>query len=184
LPSITGRAAAWPDAAEAEDGRAVGHHGDGVAFDGEPASVLRLPGDGQADPRHTWHVDHREIVTVADRMLRVHLDLAAQVHQERTVAHLADADPRTLRIAYQLFRVLGVPGGDGDIDAEPVMPGCGDVEGGHRPASGLHGGGQLANRCPAAGTSSRTVIEYEADGTALITTSQSPRRRKERRVGY
>jgi hypothetical protein len=121
-----------------------------LRFDGEPASVLRLPGDGQAAPRHTWRVDHRQVVMVADRMLRLHLDLAAQVHQERTVADLADADPADAsHRLYHLFRVLGVPGGDGDIDAEPVMPGRGDVEGGHRPASGLHGGGQLANRRPA-----------------------------------
>ena len=50
LPSITGSAAARPDVAQAEHGRAVGDHGDGVALDGQPAGVRRVLGDRHADP--------------------------------------------------------------------------------------------------------------------------------------
>ena len=48
------------------------------------------------------------------------------------------------------------------------MSGGGDVQGSHRPACGLDGGGELADGLPAGRISSRTVIEYDTEVAALI----------------
>ena len=69
LPSITGSAASRPDVAQAQHGRAVGDHRDAVALDRQPAGVLGVLGDRQADPGDARGVDHRQVVAVADRVL-------------------------------------------------------------------------------------------------------------------
>src|SRR5207249_2537383 len=56
---------------------------------------IRLLGilvDGHADAGHTRRVRHREIVAGLDRDLAPHLDLPAEVHQERAVGDIDDAD--------------------------------------------------------------------------------------------
>ena len=87
------------DVAEAEHRRAVGDHGDRVALDGQPAGVLGVVRDRLAHPGHARGVDHREVVTVADRVLGRHLDRAAEVHQERTVGDLVHVDAVDARAA-------------------------------------------------------------------------------------
>ena len=53
----------------------------------------RLVGvDGHADPGHARGVRHREIVLVADREQRKHLDLAALVHPEGSIPRLDQRD--------------------------------------------------------------------------------------------
>ena len=92
LPSITGSAASGPmlpSPSTAEPSVTT-------------ATVLRLIvrrraslgalGDGPAHPRDAGGVGHRQVVAVAQRHLRLHLDLAAEVHQERAVGDLADGD--------------------------------------------------------------------------------------------
>src|SRR5690606_22245788 len=54
-----------PDVAEPEHRRPVGDDGDGVALDRQPSRVLRVPGDGHADPADTWGVGHREVLASA-----------------------------------------------------------------------------------------------------------------------
>ena len=81
------------DVAQAEHRRAVGDHGDRVALDRQPAGVVGVLGDGQADPGHPRRVRPGQLVAVAQRDLRGHLDLAAEVQQERAVGDLADVDP-------------------------------------------------------------------------------------------
>ena len=67
--------------------------------------------------RATPGVDHRQVVPIVDWVLGVHLDLAAQVHQERAVRHLPDHHPLDLlHRLHQLVCVLGVPGRTGDVD--------------------------------------------------------------------
>ena len=61
------------------------------------ATVLRLMvsfraadgsfGDGHGDPRHARGVGHREVVARLERDLGLDRDRAAQVQQERAVAH-------------------------------------------------------------------------------------------------
>src|SRR5690606_15711994 len=107
------------DVAQAQHGRAVRHDRNGVALDGEAAGVLGVLGDGHADPGHTRGVDHGEVVTVADRVLGLHLDLAAEVHQERTVGDLAQDDALdAAELLHDLVRVAGGGGRDGDVDAQ------------------------------------------------------------------
>jgi hypothetical protein len=43
----------------------------------------------------------------------------------------------------QQLRVLGVPGGAGNVDLQPLVPGCRDVERRHDPARLLDRVGQL-----------------------------------------
>ena len=87
------------DVAEPEHGRAVGDDGDGVALDRQPPDVVGLRGDGQADPGDAGRVGHGQVVAGAQRHLRAHLDLAAEVQQEGPVADLADGDAVDARAA-------------------------------------------------------------------------------------
>ena len=80
------------DVAQAEHGRAVGDHRDGVALDGQPAGVVRVLRDRQADPGHPRGVRAGQLVAVAQRDLRGDLDLAAEVQQEGAVGDLAHVD--------------------------------------------------------------------------------------------
>lgn len=140
------------DVAETQHGGAVRHDCDGVALDGEAARVLGVLGDRHAHAGHARGVDHREVVTVADGVLGRHLDLAAEVHQEGAVGDLAEAD--ALDAAQLLDDLVGVRGGgrgDGDVDPELLVAGCGHVEAGDRSAGGLHGGGELGDRGSARG---------------------------------
>ncbi|GAA2780562.1 hypothetical protein GCM10020219_060120 [Nonomuraea dietziae] len=98
------------DVAEAEDGRAVGDHGDAVALDGEAAGVLGVAGDGHGDAGDAGGVGHRQLVAVAQRHLRLHLDLAAEVHEEGPVGDLVDDDALDrLELVDDLLGVVGVP---------------------------------------------------------------------------
>ena len=82
----------------------------------------------------TWCIDHRQIVTIADRMLGIHLDLATEVHQEGSVADLADCHTRhPTHHLNQPVGVLGIPGRTGDVDPQPLMTRRRDVQGGSPP---------------------------------------------------
>ncbi|MGC0373773.1 hypothetical protein RKD28_001289 [Streptomyces sp. SAI-229] len=132
------------DVAQAQHRGAVRHDRNGVALDGQAAGVLGVLRDRHAHPGHPGRVDHGQVVTVADGVLRRHLDLAAEVHQERTVGDLAQGD--ALDAPQLLDDLVGVRGGggrDGDVDAQAVGVGVDHVEGGHRAAQRLHGGCQL-----------------------------------------
>ena len=96
------------DVAQAQHGGAVRHDRDGVALDGEAAGVLGVLGDRHADPGHARRVDHGQVVTVADGVLGRHLDLAAEVHEERPVGDLAQRD--ALDAAQLLDDLVGVRG--------------------------------------------------------------------------
>ena len=119
------------DVAQAEHGRAVGDHRDGVALDGQPAGVGRVLRDRQADPGHPRRVRPGQLVAVAQRDLRGDLDLAAEVQQERAVGDLADVDPvQRLQRLDHLVGVGGVGGVAGEVDDDAVVVGVDHVEGG------------------------------------------------------
>jgi hypothetical protein len=82
------------EVAQPEHGRAVGDDRDGVALDRESARVVGIGGDGLADPRDPRGVGAGEVVAGPQRDLRLHLQLAAQMQQERPVRDLADLHPR------------------------------------------------------------------------------------------
>ena len=82
----------WADVAQAEHGRPVGHDGDRVLLDREGPDLVGLGGDRQADPGDARRVRHREVVARLHRDLVLHLDLAAQVHEERAVGDVHDGD--------------------------------------------------------------------------------------------
>ena len=94
LPSITGIAASGADVAEAEHGRAVADDGDGVLLDRQVPDLARILGDRHADAGDAGRVGHREVVAGLQRRLRGHLDLAAEVEQERPVGDVLDLDAR------------------------------------------------------------------------------------------
>ena len=140
------------DVAQAEHGRAVGDHGHRVALDGQPARILPVPRDRHGDPPHARGVGHRQIVPVAQRHLGAHLDLAAQVQQERTVAdlvhgHAVDAAQH----GDDGLGVIGISRGAGDVYPQPVVPPGGHVERRHHTAGLLHRPRDLAHGAAAAG---------------------------------
>src|SRR5207244_3908751 len=87
-----GLGAVGPDVAEAEHGGAVRHDGDAVLLDGQRVRLLRILMDGHAHARDDRRVGHREIVAGLDRDLSLHLDLAAEVHEERAIRDVDDAN--------------------------------------------------------------------------------------------
>ena len=121
LPSITGSAASGPrlpSPSTAEPSVTT-------------ATVLRLIVSRRTSPgrstiaRHTratpGRVRHRQVVTGLQRDLRLHLDLAAEVEQERAVGHLADGDPLDGgQRAGDLVGVVGVRRRAREVDLEEV----------------------------------------------------------------
>ena len=104
------------DVAEAEHGGAVRDDGDGVALDRQRPGALGRLGDREADARDAGRVRHREVVARAHGRLRRHLDLAAEVQQERAVGDALHLDaverPHGLDDPLAVLRVAGV---DGDV---------------------------------------------------------------------
>ncbi len=146
LPSITGMRRGRADVAQAEHRRAVGDHRDRVALDGQPARVRRVLGDRHADPGHPRRVRPGQLVPVAQRDLGVHLDLAAQVQQERAVGHLADVHPvQLLELLDHLVGVARVGGVAGEVDEHVGGVGVDHVEGGHDRAGLADAGGEPAD---------------------------------------
>ena len=107
------------EVAQPEHGRAVGHDRDGVALDRQTAGVGRVGRDGLADPGDAGGVGAGEVVAVAQADLRVHLQLAAEVQQERPVGHLAHPHARQrLQRRGDLRGVRLVAGVARDVDDE------------------------------------------------------------------
>jgi hypothetical protein len=94
------------DVAQPEHGRTVGDDGDGVALDRQPAGVLGLLGNRQAHPRDARGIGAGQIVAVLQRHRGRHLQLAAQVDQERPVTHPTDVHARD--VAHRLRDRVGV----------------------------------------------------------------------------
>ena len=136
-----------PDVAQAEHCRAVGDHGHRVALDGQTSRVLRVLGDGQADSGHAGGVCAGEVVAVFQRHLGSDLDLAAEMHQEGAVAHLAHDRSGDLGdgLGDQLG-VLLVRGVTGDVDHHAGRLALNDVKGGERAPRRAHGGGERGRR--------------------------------------
>ena len=63
--------------------------------------------------------------------------------------------------------VRGVGRGAGDVDPQPLVAGRGHVERGDQPPACSTAVVSLLTAVPPAGTSSRTVIEYETLGKAV-----------------
>src|SRR4029453_7708446 len=97
---------------------------------GKVESPLRVAGYRPADARHTWRVDHREVVAGADLEFGAALDLTPKVHQKRPVR---DVDTSDLRQIFDdldhLLPMLGVTGVDGDVTDRPVLAHTPDVDG-------------------------------------------------------
>jgi ferrochelatase len=132
------------EVAQAQHGGPVGHHGDGVALDRQAARVVRVLGDRLTHTSHTRRVRARQVVTVAQRHLRRDLDLAAEVHEERAVRHLAhdDAGQRLQRVG----DVLGVVRGQRvarEVDDDAVGVRLDDVERRDHPAGAADGRGEV-----------------------------------------
>ena len=80
------------DVAEPEHGGAVGDDGDGVLLDRQVPGRVAILRDRHADAGDARRVGHREVVARLHGHLRAHLDLAAEVHQERAVGDALDLD--------------------------------------------------------------------------------------------
>ena len=108
------------DVAEPEHGGAVGDDGDGVLLDRQVPRQVAICGDRLADARHARGVRHREVVAGLDRDLRLHLDLAAEVHQEGAVRDVLDLDALdsadALDDPLEVIRVGCVDGHVADLD--------------------------------------------------------------------
>ncbi len=89
-----------PDVAQSEHGGPVGDDGDGVLPDRELPDLLVILRDRAADAGDARRVREGQIVAGADRDAALHLDLAAEMHEERAVGDRADLD------ALQLAEVL------------------------------------------------------------------------------
>ena len=79
------------DVAESEDGRAVRHDRNGVAFDRQLKGFARVGCDRHRNARDAGRVDGREILPRLHRNLRLDANLAAEVREERRVRCADDA---------------------------------------------------------------------------------------------
>src|SRR5699024_3694317 len=161
LPSMTGIAASGPRSPRPR-----------MAEPSETtATVLRLIVSRRASsgfsamaltPRATPGVDHREVVAVADRQLRLHGELAAEVGEEGAVGDLAQLDPvDRAQLVHDLDRVVVAGGEHGDVRPHALGAGGGDVERGDRGAAILDACGDVADRGGAGGE-----LESDRDGVA------------------
>ncbi len=104
------------DVAEPEHRGAVRDDRDGVPLDREVPGRLAILGDRGADPGDARGVGHREVVARLERHLRGHLDLAAEMHQERAIGDALDLDPVDLADGGDdPLEVLGARSIDGDV---------------------------------------------------------------------
>ena len=178
-----GRARA--DVAEPEHRRPVGHDRDGVALDGQPAARPRGCSASARLTRPTpGRVGHRQVVAGAQRHLGRHLDLAADVQQERAVGDLVHGRrPRSPRPASTISSACSESvRRAGDVDDEPVVARLGDVQRGHDAAGLRDRGGDAADHAGSTSVCSRIVIEYD-EAVALIF-GVPGRARAERVVGW
>jgi hypothetical protein len=133
------------DVAEAEHGRAVGHHRDRVRLDRVLEGLLAVLRDGGADARDTRRVGHREIVARLERQVEPRVDLATAVDLEGAVRDLDH-----LRRLHGLNRrdhlpaMVAAAALDGDLANGAVTLGLDGVDGHDGPTRAGDGGGDLA----------------------------------------
>src|SRR5690606_24497016 len=151
-----------PAVAQAQVGGPAAAGPAGVALDGQAALVLGVLGDRLDHAGHARGVDHREIVAVADRELRLDRQLAAQVGEESAVRDLAELDAlELLERLDDLHRVIVAAGEHRDVRPHALGPGGGDVERGDRRPVLLDAAGDVADRCGA-----RRELQTDGDGIA------------------
>ena len=117
------------DVAQPEDGGPVGDDRDGVPLDRQPAGVGRVLRDRHADPGNTRGVGAGQVVPVFERHLGHHLDLAAEMQQERPITDLAHTHAG--QVLDGLGDLVGVRRIDriaGHVDHDVVGPGFDDVQ--------------------------------------------------------
>ena len=126
---------------------------------------LAVGGDRLADARHAGRVRHREVVAGLDRHLRLHLDLAAEVHQERAVGDVLDLD--ALDAANALddpLEVLGVGRVDRDVAHLDALLDADEVDRAERAAGLADRAARGARTTPGASASrTRMVALNDAD---------------------
>ena len=146
-----------PDVAEPEDGGAVGHDRDGVLLDRQVPGRVAVLLDREADAGDARGVGHREVVARLHRDLRLHLDLPAQVHEERAVRDALDLDAVDLADALDdPLEVVGVRGVHRDVaDLHPAL----DPD----EVDGPEGSSRLADRAREPPESTRGVGDAHAD---------------------
>ena len=111
------------DVAEAQHGGAVRDDRDGVLLDRQVPGRIAILVNRHADARHTGRVGHREVVTRLDRHLRLHLDLAPEVHQERAVGDPFHLHPvQAANVLDDPVQVIGIGRVDRDVaDLRPLL---------------------------------------------------------------
>ncbi len=133
------------EVAEAQHGRAVGDHRHRVALDGQAPGVVGVLGDREADAGDAGGVGAGQFVAGAERDLRVHLDLAAEVEQERTVGDLAHLEAIDLgQLGHYMVGMGHVCRVARDVGDDSEVVGVDDVERRH------DGAGIADGRCYAA----------------------------------
>ena len=159
------------DVAEAEHGRAVADDGDGVLLDRQVPDLAHVLGDRDADARDAGRVGHREVVARLQRRLRRHLDLAAEVEQERPVGDVLDLDARE-RVdgGDDLLDVVGARGVDRDVADLLALLDADEVDRAEAAAGVADRAGDARRTRP--GRSSRwtrSVALNEAEGRTALT---------------
>ena len=149
-----------PDVAEAEHRRPVRHDRDGVLLDGEVPRGRRIVRDGLRDAGDAWRVGHREVVAGLERDLRLHLDLATEVHEERPVGDAQDLDAveRSDGVG-DAVEVCLVRGRDRDVSDLVVRLDAHDVDRTERAS-------RFADRLGHAGEHSRRVVQSQTQRRA------------------
>jgi len=109
--------------------RTVGHDRHRVALDGQAPGIVGILGDRETDTGDAGGVRAGQFVARAERDLRVHLDLAAEVEQERTVRDLPHLEAVDLgQLGHHMIGMGHVRRIAGDVGDHPQMIGVDHVE--------------------------------------------------------
>ena len=120
------------DVAEPENRGAVSDDGDRGAFGGQRPGRFGSRGDGRGHPRHSRRVGHRHVLAGAQLSASGHLDLAAQVIQERRVGGVPHLDARLgFERRGHLVHVIFVERQHGEVDGRARCRDVDEVHPGH-----------------------------------------------------
>jgi hypothetical protein len=157
-----GQRSRWTHVAESEHRGAIAHDGHRVLLDRQRPRLFGIVGDRPRDAGDAGRVRHRQVVARLQRLLGDHLELAAEMQEERSIRDVLDLDAGHLADrGNDALEVLRAGGQHCDVADLLVVLDPDEVDRVQKPAGD---GDRLRELCKRAGT----VREVNAQGRAEL----------------